>query len=671
MITGRPPSPRTSARGWSRRATAVSAATHCRSHTAPVLVLLTLLCTSSTPAAAALAAPVANYQITAVYDAASHTITARQRLTWHNRSTEAATDLWLHLYLNAFANNRSSFARQRRDDWQEWAERYPNGWGYTEVSSVRLGPTDLTARLQFVHPDDDNVDDRTVVRVLLPQPVPPGGTIAIDVDFVSRLPRILSRSGHAGPFALVAQWFPKVGVYRDGAWRCHQYHGTTEFFADFGAYDVSLTVPANGVVGATGTLVDERVNQDGTQTLRFRAEDVHDFAWTIDPRFRVVQESVDGTLVRLLLQPTHLHQAERHLAAVRAALRYYRTHLGAYPYLTLTVVDPGPGASGAGGMEYPTLITVGTAWWIPARLRLPEVIIIHEVGHQYWYGMVANNEAAEAWLDEGVNSYFEARIMEAAYGPAAYLDLFGLRLDGWTLQRLGYLRSPQRDPLTRPGWQFIDADSYAAISYDKAALVLRSLDRRLGGDRLQTALAGYLSAWRFKHPERDDLLESIQSSVGEDLRWYFDQVVADTDLLDYAVTSVESSKIGTFAGHSLRDGRAGTEDAPADGGKARYRNEVIVERLGSVRVPVEVEVRFDDGSAVHERWDGQDRWQRFEYTGEQRVDAAVVDPDHTTPLDANLLNNSRRRTPGAAGIARLAGRWGFWFQNLLWALTGL
>ncbi len=239
------------------------------------------------------------------------------------------------------------------------------------------------------------------------------------------------------------------------------------------------------------------------------------------------------------------------------------------------------------------------------------------------------------------------------------------------MQRFGYLASPARDPMTRPGWRFIDADSYAAISYDKTALVLRTLDRRLGGDRLQTALAAYLSAWRFKHPQRDDFLDAIQASVGEDLRWYFDQVVAHADRLDYAVTRVESSEIAAFAGHSLRDGRVVTEDHPVDAGKVRYRNEVVVERLGAVRVPVDVQVRFDDGSAVHERWDGQDRWQRFEYTGEQRVDSAVVDPDRTTPLDADLLNNSRRRTPGTAGITRLAGRWGFWFQNLLWALTGL
>ena len=671
MITGRPPSLRTSVRGRCRRATTISATTRRRSHTASVLALLTLLCASSTPAAATLAAALTNYQITAVYDATSHTITARQRLTWHNSSTEAAPDLWFHLYLNAFANNRSSFARQRSDDWEEWSDRYPDGWGFTEVSSLRLGTTDLTAQLEFVHPDDDNVDDRTVVRVPLPQAVPAGGTIAIDVDFVSRLPRIVSRSGHAGPFALVAQWFPKLGVYRDGVWQCHQYHATTEFFADFGTYDVSLTVPATGVVGATGVLLDERRNEDGTKTLRFHAEDVHDFAWTIDPRFRVVEESVDGTLVRLLLQPTHGYQAERHLAAVRAALRYYRTHLGAYPYPTLTVGDPGPGASGAGGMEYPTLITVGTAWWMPARLRVPEVIAIHEVGHQYWYGMVANNEAAEAWLDEGVNSYFEARIMDAVYGRGAYLDLFGLRLDGWTLQRLGYLRSPQRDPLTRPGWRFIDADSYAALSYDKAALVLRTLDRRLGGDRLARALATYFSAWRFKHPQRDDFLAAIQAAVGDDLRWYFDQLVEDTGLLDYAVTRVDSSEIIAFAGHSLHAGRAGISDGAGEAGQTRYRNEVVVARLGSVRVPVDLQVRFDDGSVVHERWDGQDRWQRFEYTGHQRVDSAVVDPDHTTPLDANLLNNSRLRRAGAGGLARLAGRWGFWFQNLLWALTGL
>src|SRR5262249_57390475 len=163
-----------------------------------------------------------------------------------------------------------------------------------------------------------------------------------------------------------------------------------------------------------------------------------------------------------------------------AALQRYREWIGPYPYPLLTIVDPGPGGSRAGGMEYPTLITVGTAWWLPRGLRLPEIVTVHEFGHQYWYGMVASNEFEEAWLDEGINSYVEGRIMDDAYGAASYVDLFGLRFSSRTLQRLRYLANAQHDPLTRPAWQFLDRASYSAVTYAKTALVLDTLEGLVG-----------------------------------------------------------------------------------------------------------------------------------------------------------------------------------------------
>ena len=251
---------------------------------------------------AAVAAPlsprIANYRINARYDGIAHTITGHEALTWRNTTREPAVDLYFHLYLNAFANSHSSFMRGGDDAWVDWLRLHPNGWGYIMVNAVRVGGTDLTPHMQFVHPDDDNLDDRTVVRVPLDKPLRPGATVEVDIDFVAQLPRIFARTGYAGPFTFVAQWFPKIGVYQDGAWNCHQYHSTTEFFADFGVYDVTLTVPQSGVVGATGTQRERHDNGDGTQTLHFVAEDVHDFAWAIDPRFQRIEDTTGGTALQ-------------------------------------------------------------------------------------------------------------------------------------------------------------------------------------------------------------------------------------------------------------------------------------------------------------------------------------------------------------------------------------
>lgn len=617
--------------------------------------------------AEALSPRIANYKIEAQYDAETHTVTGREILTWHNTTLEAAADLYFHLYLNAFANNRSSFVREAGEMWVDWLKLHPHGWGYIEVKALRIGGADVVNRMRFVHPDDDNINDRTVVRVPLERPVPPGETVEVEVEFVAKLPKLVARSGYAGPFAFVAQWFPKIGVYRDGQWNCHQYHLTTEFFADFGAYDVSLTVPRHAVVGATGVLRES--HEDGaSKTLRFVAEDVHDFAWTIDPRFQVIERTLGDTAIRLLVQPRHLAQADRYLQAARSALDWYQRWLGRYPYSQLTLVDPGPGGGGAGGMEYPTLITLGTAWWMPQRVRLPEFITVHEFGHQYWYGMVANNEAEEAWLDEGINSYVEGRIMDTVYGPGSYLDLFGLRFDSSAMRRLQYVRAAQHDPVTRRAWEFLDRSSYGAISYSKTALMLDTLAVYVGDEGLRQALAAYFQRWRFRHPRGEDFVASMNESLGQDLSWYFDQVLPGTGVVDYAVTQVNAEELHAPAGYTVSGAEIGEEVLPQEPQGKQYHNEVVVERLGSVSLPVEVHITFDDGGVTKEHWDGRDRWKRFEYTGKQRVEWAAVD---ALPLDVNVVNNSRMRAGGTRGLVRIAGRWGFWFQNLMYFLTGL
>jgi len=620
------------------------------------------------PASAALR--VADYTIHAQYDAATQTVTGSETILWRNRGKKSTNELLLHLYLNAFANSKSSFVRAVGPDWKKFLARHPDPWGFSEIRKISVNGVDLTANLHFIHPDDDNVDDHTVARVPLPSPVLAGDELRIEIEFVSRLPRVAARSGHAGPFAMVAQWYPKLGVLEDGRWRCHQYQLTTEFYADFGAYEVHLTVPALGVVGATGHLVEERVNGDDTKTLHFVAEDVHDFAWAIDPRFVVIEREIEGVPIRLLMQPNHLRQTERHFAALAAGLRRLQEWIGPFPYPNLTVIDPGAGGLAAGGMEYPMLITVGTTWWMPSGLRVPDVTAIHELGHQYWYAAVASDEAQEAWLDEGINTFLTARIVASEYDGAA-LDLFGLRASSLATSRLGYLRSAQRDPIERRAGEFLNRGSYTAITYDKTTLALETLDRLLGDDSVVRGLKSYFEKWKFRHPTGTDLLAALEESSGQNLSWYFDQIFRGTEMVDYAVTRVTAESADGFAGYRFKGIGVGEVVAPVESKPPQYRNEVIVERLGGVRLPVELLVVFDDGTTASAGWDGQDRWKRFEYSGPQRVEWAVVDPHRKLVLDANYVNNSRTRAPATRGVVRIIGRWAFWFQNVLQWATGL
>jgi hypothetical protein len=281
--------------------------------------------------------------------------------------------------------------------------------------------------------------------------------------------------------------------------------------------------------------------------------------------------------------------------------------------------------------------------------------------------MVANNEFEEPWLDEGINSFLEGRIMDSVYGPGSYINLLGFQVDSVAQHRLQYARAAQHDPIVRPGWQFLDRSSYAAISYSKMALALDTLSMYLGDDVIEHALRNYFERWRFRHPRGKDFVSSVEESVGQDLGWYFDQVLSGSEVLDYAVTQVRAEELHSDGGYRFAGQEAEEEVTPQQPSERRYHSEVVVERLGGIALPVDVEITFDDGSVTREHWNGQDRWKRFEYTGRQRVEWAVVD---SLPLDVNLLNNSRMRAAGTRGLVRVAGRWGFWFQNLMSLLTG-
>lgn len=180
---------------------------------------------------------VVRYEIQVSLDPTLKRLTGRQRLTWRNPSDDSVNDLWFHLYLNAFKNNRSTFFKesggQLRDD-----EMEQDGWGWIDVTSLKLADgADLTSAMRFEHPDDNNVEDQTVMRVALPSPVPPGGSITLDVTFEAQLPVVFARTGYKRDFYLVAQWYPKLGVYEPagmrgrtaGGWNCHQFHANSEF----------------------------------------------------------------------------------------------------------------------------------------------------------------------------------------------------------------------------------------------------------------------------------------------------------------------------------------------------------------------------------------------------------------------------------------------------------
>jgi hypothetical protein len=390
--------------------------------------------------------------------------------------------------------------------------------------------------------------------------------------------------------------------------------------------------------------------------------------------------------IRLLLQPEHGHLADRYLAATKIALQTYGSWSAPYPYRQITVVDP-PWNSDSGGMEYPTLFTGGTWIFAPPELMSPESVTIHEAGHQFWYGLVANNEFEEAWLDEGLNSYVQEKAIALALGPRrSGRRYFGLEepggrvalgwpvvapgvLIGRGMERLPALRRVGRqDEMARPGWAYRTADSYGLNSYGKPALVFQTLEGLVGEETMVRILRTYARRFRFGHPTTEDFVAAVQEVTGRDYRWFFDQTFRSSDLCDYAI-SVTHEPARALEGFT--DGPEGPMLGPRPPKRRKdegpFESEVTVTRLGEVRLPVEVLVEFADGHKVREAWDGQYRWARFRYARPAKVRRAVVDPERRIAIDVNPANNEWTDEDGVA--RRAASKWTLrflvWLQNLL------
>src|SRR5688572_20846851 len=627
------------------------------------------------PAAGARSPRNASYLIDVRLDHGARTLTARETIQWRNISSSAATELQFHLYWNAWRDLESTFMRERqlaagftppRDD----------AWGSVDVKKITVGGTDLSSQQRFLAPDDGNGADRTVMAVTLPAPVEPQQTVEIAVEWTSKIPRPFARTGYVGNYYFIAQWFPKLGVLENRGWNTHQFHASTEFYADYGVYDVRMTVPAGFVVGASGREMARTANPDGTETHHYVGEDIHDFAWTASPDYldsaqMFEHPSLPPVRMRLLLQPEHAGQASRHFEATAAALRYYGEFFGPYPYEHITIIDPAY-QSGAGGMEYPTLFTAGARWLAPPRVAVPQRVTIHEAGHQWWYGIVGSNEFEHAWMDEGFNTFSEARTMEAAGIP----NYVGLRFFGgfvpWViddiqmvratdLNRLtGYRDNAEADIPANPTYRYWPSTA-TFISYNKTALWLHTLERRFGWPRFQKVMSTYFDRWKFRHPQPDDFFAVVNEISGEDLTWYFDEVYRGSNEFDYGIQGFTSRQVGLKP-----DAAAGvTPDTTT-----LYRTVVVAQRFGEALHPVNVVTTFRSGEQVVEIWDGRDRRAVYTYDRPSQAASVEIDPGRLLLLDVNYTNNSATLEPRAGDASlKWSLAWLTWLQDLMLTLA--
>ncbi len=742
-------------------------------HRIPFLALAFSTVVASSPAQLPTSCEkVVDYEIDVTLDDDGRTIFGTLNLEWTNRTKHSTSQLVWHVYNNAWSNKNSVFMREAHlfgDD------RMPLDWAAsTEISAARIYPDDASAARNLTinwRRQPDAPEDRTVMELPLPKPVEPGQSVKVSLDFTTVMPPAYRRSGGDNDRGYIhaVQWFPKVGVFelKDGQafWNCEPYHYLTEFYADYGTWELRLTCPKRYAdkVAASGTRSTKVETNSDTVTYTFNATDIHDFAWTADPDFdvhsvsfhqlleennwrdRELEQQLADALIGepgfehiksvadlfprdvemiLMLQPEHSEYADAYLEATAKSLYYFGIQYGEYPYATISIIDPAHNARQTGGMEYPRLFTGGTRKGRAARTLSPEGITIHEFGHQFWYGLVGNDEFNHAWLDEGFNTfstqrvkamgwekslatynvlgseyYGQAPVSMPSYGKGNALSLLSMQrletpdlgfmppisqelrrdtsLIKWArelpplsyypeveqdavLSLRGAFNSDWSDPLATPTFKLLNGQMRRVNAYSRPALTLETFARLMGPVAWTRVIRGYHEKHRFGHPQPLDLLAMIEKYAGG--------IKVAGHVLNWKSIwnhAYQQNDVLDYGIHRLSCKTALENENNFD---------VTLElrRLGEFKLPVEILVTWDDDSTSELSWNGQSQWWRKSWpNSSNQIKSVVVDPQRRLLLDRDWMNNSQLLEADEKRAYRLGLRALLWAQQVLHYAGGM
>ena len=519
-------------------------------------------------------------------DDEAHRLHGDIQITYHNNSPETLDFVWMHLWPNAYRNGKTAMAKQHYRDGDMFMF-YAMSRDLGGIDSLAFTSAGQTLAWE---PHPEHID---IAKVTLPCPPRPGESVEIATPFRVDLPSgSISRLGHVGESYQITQWYPKPAVYDEDGWHPMPYLSQGEFFSEYGTFDVRITLPSNYTVGATGDFVpgsedndaelvrldrlveeteawvrkkdgndatnDFPASSEEMKTLHLRQSQVHDFAWFADKRFKVLKGEVElpgnGKKVTTwaMFTPEEGELWQKAPEYLHDATYYYSLWNGDYPYNQVTAVDGT--ISAGGGMEYPNVTVIGRSGSDSGL----ETVIVHEVGHNWFYGILGSNERENAWMDEGINSFNETRYLLTKYGEDKDISLLlggennlskRFELDDFQykwIDELSYL-FPARFGADQPiqcHSNSLTQLNYGAIIYKKTAAAFAMLQSHLGTERFDAAMQLYFDTWKFRHPSPKDLQASMEQSTGEDLSWFFGDWIQTTKRNDLKLVSVNAKSSG-------------------------------------------------------------------------------------------------------------------------------
>lgn len=592
-----------------------------------------------------------NYDIDVILDDKQHQLHAFEIVEYINKSPDTLNFIWFHLWPNAYQSNKTALTIQMRqdDDLTLFFSKYRDrGW----IDSLHFEVNGQPARIIISEKNPD------ICRVFLEEPLAPNEKAVITTPFRVQIPKgIFSRLGHLEQAYQITQWYPKPAVYDNDGWHQMPYLGQGEFYSEFGTFDVKITLPQNYVVGATGDLLggdeelawlDQKVTETEaiidsvdyydlsfppsskqTKTLHYHQENVHDFAWFADKRYHVLKGEVilpkSDRKVTTWAMFTN-NEADLWKNAIQYlndATRFYSKWVGEYPYNHVTAVDGV--LSEGGGMEYPNITIIGESG---DAVSLEEVIL-HEVGHNWFYGILASNERDYPWMDEGLNSFLELRYMQQKFPDLTFKDIYGggkllnfgmkwIGIDNLPYQQLGHHAYRLQARINRDQPIQLHSNKYSSINYGsivymKSAITFNYLMQYLGEEKMNSLMSAYYQRWKFKHPKPSDFKQVAFEIAGDSLEWFSDGIINSANKIDYSVGRIKKNE------DSLR---------------------VKINNLGRISAPFQL-AAVQNGDTINLGWHKGFEKSEWISVACNNCKKIIIDPNEIVP-DINRKNNAMR-----------------------------
>ena len=499
-----------------------------------------------------------DYNIQVVLRDSQNVLSGFETMTYYNNSPDTLKEIYIHLWPNAYLNTETPFAQQQIENGKTdfyYAPKSNRG----KLDSLNFKIDGQKVKTEFIVGYE-------VAKLVLEKPVLAGQKVDITTPFRVKMPKVFSRLGEENMLFCVTQWYPKPAVYDVNGWNPMPYLDQGEFYSEYGKFVVDITVPKDYVVTATGQIqqLEEKEwwlkrndvvyemhpSKQPLKTLRFVQDSVHDFAWFASAKFKVSKGEVllnNGHNVETWFFSEIDNDKKRSegILYTNEAVKFYSNFVGNYPYQHASVVVTKLKAGG--GMEYPTITNV---------TEVNRQVIVHEVGHNWFYGILGNNERLYPWMDESINNYYESRSTYKSK-PVIHGNLFGNKKSGkrslsmenlaessFGSLELQYLYSARNNNAQAP---FLTStaftnQNYGTIIYGKAALAFLQLEVYLGKDIFDGMMKSYYEKWKFKHPLPNDFINHAKTNTGKNLDWFFNGLMNTKNNPDHAICSVKKSK---------------------------------------------------------------------------------------------------------------------------------